>query len=148
MENKSIKDEIKKTYEKFNSIFIKETGKHLKEFKISEIRDQFKAWIKNNPQMFNDLYEAEDSFLYIYHFRELQEINRVGLMLREMTDQSAYHKFIQEFFDDNSPSGLQDLKVHLINNESDKIWYSRDSQIDSLVDGWREDRFSDYLRSL
>ena len=68
MENKSIKDEIKKTYEKFNTIFLKETGRHLQEFKISEIRDQFKAWIKNNSQMFSDLYDAEDSFLYIYHF--------------------------------------------------------------------------------
>ena len=145
MENKSIKDEIKKTYEKFNTIFLKETGRHLQEFKISEIRDQFKAWIKNNPQMFNDLYDAEDSFLYIYHFRELQEINRVGIMLREMTDQVAYRKFIQEFFDDNSPSGLQDLKVHQLNNESDKVWHSRDSKVDSLITEWREQRFSPYL---
>ena len=145
MENKSIKDEIRKTYEKFNSIFLKETGRHLQEFKISEIRDQFKAWIKNNPQMFNDLYDAEDSFLYIYHFRELQEINRVGIMLREMTDQVAYRKFIQEFFDDNSPSGLQDLKVHQLNNESDKVWHSRDSKVDSLIAEWREQRFSPYL---
>ena len=145
MENKSIKDEIKKTYEKFNTIFLKETGRHLQEFKISEIRDQFKAWIKNNPQMFNDLYDAEDSFLYIYHFRELQEINRVVIMLREMTDQVAYRKFIQEFFDDNSPSGLQDLKVHQLNNESDKVWHSRDSKVDSLIAEWREQRFSPYL---
>lgn len=145
MENKSIKDEIKKTYEKFNTIFLKETGRHLQEFKISEIRDQFKAWIKNNPQMFNDLYDAEDSFLYIYHFRELQEINRVGIMLREMADQVAYRKFIQEFFDDNSPSGLQDLKVHQLNNESDKVWHSRDSKVDSLIAEWREQRFSPYL---
>ena len=145
MENKSIKDEIKKTYEKFNTIFLKETGRHLQEFKISEIRDQFKAWIKNNPQMFNDLYDAEDSFLYIYLFRELQEINRVGIMLREMTDQVAYRKFIQEFFDDNSPSGLQDLKVHQLNNESDKVWHSRDSKVDSLIAEWREQRFSPYL---
>ena len=145
MENKSIKDEIKKTYEKFNTIFLKETGKHLQEFKISEIRDQFKAWIKNNSQMFSDLYDAEDSFLYIYHFRELQEINRVGIMLREMTDQVAYRKFIQEFFDDNSPSGLQDLKVHQLNNESDKVWHSRDSKVDSLIAEWREQRFSPYL---
>ena len=145
MENRSIKDEIKKTYEKFNTIFLKETGRHLQEFKISEIRDQFKAWIKNNPQMFNDLYDAEDSFLYIYHFRELQEINRVGIMLREMTDQVAYRKFIQEFFDDNSPSGLQDLKVHQLNNESDKVWHSRDSKVDSLIAEWREQRFSPYL---
>ena len=145
MENKSIKDEIKKTYEKFNTIFLKETGRHLQEFKISEIRDQFKAWIKNNPQMFNDLYDAEDSFLYIYHFRELQEINRVGIMLREMTDQVAYRKFIQEFFDDNSPSGLRDLKVHQLNNESDKVWHSRDSKVDSLIAEWREQRFSPYL---
>ena len=43
-------------------------------------------------------YMMVDSFLYIYHFRELQEINRVGIMLREMTDQVAYRKFIQEFF--------------------------------------------------
>ena len=145
MENKSIRDEIRKTYEKFNTIFLKETGRHLQEFKISEIRDQFKAWIKNNPQMFNDLYDAEDSFLYIYHFRELQEINRVGIMLREMTDQVAYRKFIQEFFDDNSPSGLQDLKVHQLNNESDKVWHSRDSKVDSLIAEWREQRFSPYL---
>ena len=145
MENKSIKDEIKKTYEKFNTIFLKETGRHLQEFKISEIRDQFKAWIKNNSQMFSDLYDAEDSFLYIYHFRELQEINRVGIMLREMTDQVAYRKFIQEFFDDNSPSGLQDLKVHQLNNESDKVWHSRDSKVDSLIAEWREQRFSPYL---
>ena len=145
MENKSIKDEIKKTYEKFNTIFLKETGRHLQEFKISEIRDQFKAWIKNNPQMFNDLYDAEDSFLYIHHFRELQEINRVGIMLREMTDQVAYRKFIQEFFDDNSPSGLRDLKVHQLNNESDKVWHSRDSKVDSLIAEWREQRFSPYL---
>ena len=145
MENKFIKDEIKKTYEKFNTIFLKETGRHLQEFKISEIRDQFKAWIKNNPQMFNDLYDAEDSFLYIYHFRELQEINRVGIMLSEMTDEVAYRKFIQEFFDDNSPSGLQDLKVHQLNNESDKVWHSRDSKVDSLIAEWREQRFSPYL---
>ena len=145
MENKFIKDEIKKTYEKFNTIFLKETGRHLQEFKISDIRDQFKAWIKNNPQMFNDLYDAEDSFLYIYHFRELQEINRVGIMLREMADQVAYRKFIQEFFDDNSPSGLQDLKVHQLNNESDKVWHSRDSKVDSLIAEWREQRFSPYL---
>ena len=145
MENKSIKDEIKKTYEKFNTIFLRETGRHLQEFKISEIRDQFKAWIKNNSQMFSDLYDAEDSFLYIYHFRELQEINRVGIMLREMTDQAAYRKFIQEFFDDNSPSGLQDLKVHQLNNESDKVWHSRDSKVDSLIAEWREQRFYPYL---
>ena len=145
MENKFIKDEIKKTYEKFNTIFLKETGRHLQEFKISEIRDQFKAWIKNNSQMVSDLYDAEDSFLYIYHFRELQEINRVGIMLREMTDQVAYRKFIQEFFDDNSPSGLQDLKVHQLNNESDKVWHSRDSKVDSLIAEWREQRFSPYL---
>ena len=95
--------------------------------------------------MFSDLYDAEDSFLYIYHFRELQEINRVGIMLREMTDQAAYRKFIQEFFDDNSPSGLQDLKVHQLNNEYDKVWHSRDSKVDSLIAEWREQRFSPYL---
>ena len=51
-------------------------------------------------------------FLYIYHFRELQEIKRNAIYLREMNDESRYERFIQEFFDESSPSGLQNLKVH------------------------------------
>lgn len=48
---------------------------------------------------------------------------------------------IQEFFDENSPSGLQDLKVHQINNESDKIWFSREENSDAVINLWRKERF-------
>ena len=52
---------------------------------------------------------------------------------------------IQEFFDENSPSGLQDLKVHQINNESDKIWFSREENSDAVINLWRKERFWAYL---
>ena len=141
----SIKEDIKETYKRFDEIFIEKLGKSLEELQMSQIRNQFKEWIETNDPLFPDVTNAEDNFLYIYHFRELQEINRVGIMLKEMADQAAYRKFIQEFFDDNSPSGLQDLKVHQLNNESDKVWHSRDSKVDSLIAEWREQRFSPYL---
>ena len=32
---------------------------------------------------------------------------------------------MMEFFNDSSPSGLEEPKVHQINNESDKVWFSR-----------------------
>ena len=83
--------------------------------------------------------------LYIYHFIELQEIKRNAIYLREMNDEPKYSRFIQEFFDENSPSGLQDLKVHQINNESDKIWFSRENNSDVLINVWRKERFSSYL---
>ena len=62
-----------------------------------------------------------------------------------MNDESKYSRFMQEFFDDNSPSGLQDLKVHQINNESDKIWFSREEDSDETIHLWRKERFLAYL---
>jgi len=88
--------------------------------------------------------DAEDTFLYIYHYRELSEIRRKAIYLRELEDSNFYERFIQEFFDDNSPSGLQELKVHQINNESDKVWFSRDVSSGQLISEWRSERFSAY----
>ena len=51
---------------------------------------------------------------------------------------------MQEFFDDNSPSGLQELKVHQINNESDKIWYGK-GESNEIIQQWRRERFKNYL---
>ena len=50
-----------------------------------------------------------------------------------------------EFFNDLSPSGLQELKVHQINNESDKIWFSKDASFDDVIASWRAERFYSYL---
>jgi hypothetical protein len=86
---------------------------------------------------------AEDAFLYIYHFTELQEIKKKSIYLRELSDPLSYQRFIQEFFDGNSPSGLQELKVHQINNESDKIWFGRENSKE-IIDAWREERFRNY----
>ena len=141
----SIKEDIEKTYRKFDKIFISQLGKPLKEFQMSQIRDQFKVWISKENPLFLDVSQAEDAFLYIYHFIELQEIKRNAVYLREMNDEPKYSRFIQEFFDENSPSGLQDLKVHQINNESDKIWFSRENNSDVLINLWRKERFSSYL---
>ena len=141
----SIKEDIEKTYRKFDKIFTSQLGKPLKEFQMSQIRDQFKVWISKQNPLFLDVSQAEDAFLYIYHFIELQEIKRHAIYLREMNDEPKYSRFIQEFFDENSPSGLQDLKVHQINNESDKIWFSRENNSDVLINVWRKERFSSYL---
>ena len=84
------------------------------------------------------------TFLYIYHFTELQEIKRKSIYLQELSDQKNFYRFMQEFFDDNSPSGLQELKVHQINNESDKIWYGKGESND-IIQQWRKERFKNYL---
>ena len=141
----SIKEDIEKTYRKFDKIFTIQLGKPLKEFQMSQIRDQFKVWISKENPLFLDVSQAEDAFLYIYHFIELQEIKRNAIYLREMNDEPKYSRFIQEFFDKNSRSGLQDLKVHQINNESDKIWFSRENNSEALINLWRKERFSSYL---
>jgi hypothetical protein len=141
----SIKEDIKETYKRFDEIFIEKIGKSLEELQMSQIRNQFKEWIETNDPLFPDVTNAEDNFLYIYHFRELQEIKRNAMYLREMNDESRYERFIQEFFDESSPSGLQNLKVHQLNNESDKVWFSREENSDEIIDLWREERFSAYL---
>tara|TARA_Y100001958_G_C21237643_1_gene564480 strand:- start:2305 stop:2733 length:429 start_codon:yes stop_codon:yes gene_type:complete len=141
----SIKDDIRDTYQKYDNIFQKSFFRSLEDFDIAEIRDQFKIWIKTNSPIFKDMIDAEDTFLYIYHYKELQEIKRKAIYLRELEDQSNYERFIQEFFDDNSPSGLQELKVHQINNESDKIWFSREKLLNGTIEEWRAERFSAYI---
>ena len=140
----NIKEEIEKTYENFRVTFLKEKGESLEHLEMSEVRDQFKQWIDLKSNIFTDMIHAEDSFLYIYHFTELQEIRRKSIYLQELRDQNFFYKFMQEFFDDNSPSGLQELKVHQINNESDKIWYGK-GESNEIIQQWRKERFKNYL---
>ena len=139
----TIKEDIQNTYQEFDELFFKETGKPIKHFQMSQIRDQFKDWIESKSPIFEDMIQAEDSFLYIYHFIELQEIRKHAIYLKEMGNEPIYQRFLQEFFDDGSPSGLQELKVHQINNESDKIWFSREDS-ENVINEWRKDRFRDY----
>lgn len=140
----SIKEEIEITYLKFKEVFEDIFSKPFEDFDMAEIRDQFKTWIDLKNPIFKDMIDAEDTFLYIYHYRELSEIRRKAIYLRELEDSNFYERFIQEFFDDNSPSGLQELKVHQINNESDKVWFSRDVSTGQLISEWRSERFSAY----
>ena len=140
----SVKEDIERTYEKFKVIFSKENGESLEHLEMSQVRDQFKQWIDIKSKIFTDVINAEDTFLYIYHFTELQEIKRKSIYLQELRDQKNFYRFMQEFFDDNSPSGLQELKVHQINNESDKIWYGKGKSSD-IIQQWRKERFKNYL---
>ena len=140
----SIKEDIERTYKKFKVIFSEENGESLEYLEMSQVRDQFKQWIDIKSKIFTDVINAEDTFLYIYHFTELQEIKRKSIYLQELSDQKNFYRFMQEFFDDNSPSGLQELKVHQINNESDKIWYGKGESND-IIQEWRKERFKNYL---
>ena len=140
----SVKEDIERTYEKFKVIFSEENGESLEHLEMSQVRDQFKQWIDIKNKIFIDVINAEDTFLYIYHFTELQEIKRKSIYLQELRDQKNFYRFMQEFFDDNSPSGLQELKVHQINNESDKIWYGNGESND-IIQQWRKERFKNYL---
>ena len=140
----SVKEDIERTYEKFKVIFSEENGESLEHLEMSQVRDQFKQWIDIKSKFFTDVINAEDTFLYIYHFTELQEIKRKSIYLQELRDQKNFYRFMQEFFDDNSPSGLQELKVHQINNESDKIWYGKGESND-IIQQWRKERFKNYL---
>ena len=140
----SVKEDIERTYEKFKVIFSEENGESLDHLEMSQVRDQFKQWIDIKSKIFTDFINAEDTFLYIYHFTELQEIKRKSIYLQELRDQKNFYRFMQEFFDDNSPSGLQELKVHQINNESDKIWYGKGESND-IIQEWRKERFKNYL---
>jgi hypothetical protein len=140
----SVKEDIERTYEKFKVIFSEESGESLEHLEMSQVRDQFKQWIDIKSKIFTDVINAEDNFLYIYHFTELQEIKRKSIYLQELRDQKNFYRFMQEFFDDNSPSGLQELKVHQINNESDKIWYGKGESND-VIQQWRKERFKNYL---
>ena len=55
----SIKEDIEKTYRRFDKIFTSQLGKPLKEFQMSQIRDQFKVWItKENPLFLGEYHQA------------------------------------------------------------------------------------------
>ena len=140
----SIKEDIERTYKKYKVIFSEENGESLEHLEMSQVRDQFKQWINIKSKIFTDVINAEDTFLYIYHFTELQEIKRKSIYLQELRDKKNFYRFMQEFFDDNSPSGLQELKVHQINNESDKIWYGK-GESNEIIQQWRRERFKNYL---
>ena len=112
---------------------------------MSEVRDKFKELVLKDDPIFTEENQAEDSFLYIYHYRELQEIKKSVKLFVGVKPTKFMRKFMMEFFNDSSPSGLEELKVHQINNESDKVWFSRDESSKDLINSWRSERFSSYL---
>ena len=111
-----ISEQIEKTYKDFEVFFKEELNLDLKKLDMSEVRDKFKELVLKDDPIFSEENQAEDSFLYIYHYRELQEIKRVSNYLLELNQRNLYERFIMEFFNDSSPSGLEELKVHHINN--------------------------------
>ena len=141
----SLKREIIDTYYLYEDFFQKKTGRAIDSFEMSEIRDYFLKLLNSKNKHFENITHAEDTFLYLYHYRELMEVKRILQLLREMSDQNLYQRFLMEFFDDSSPSGLQDLKVHQINNESDKIWFSKEKSSNETIDSWRKERFAKYI---
>ena len=141
----SLKKEIIDTYYLYEDFFQKKTGRAIDSFEMSEIRDYFLKLLNSKNKHFENITHAEDTFLYLYHYRELMEVKRILQVLREMSDQNLYQRFLMEFFDDSSPSGLQDLKVHQINNESDKIWFSKEKSSNETIDSWRKERFAKYI---
>ena len=141
----SLKREIIYTYYLYEDFFQKKTGRAIDSFEMSEIRDYFLKLLNSKNKHFENITHAEDTFLYLYHYRELMEVKRILQILREMSDQNLYQRFLMEFFDDSSPSGLQDLKVHQINNESDKIWFSKEKSSNETIDSWRKERFAKYI---
>ena len=141
----SLKREIIDTYYLYEDFLQKKTGRAIDSFEMSEIRDYFLKLLNSKNKHFENITHAEDTFLYLYHYRELMEVKRILQILREMSDQNLYQRFLMEFFDDSSPSGLQDLKVHQINNESDKIWFSKEKSSNETIDSWRKERFAKYI---
>ena len=75
----SIKDDIEDTYQKYENIFQNFFSRPLEDFDMAEIRDQFKIWIESKDPIFKDVIDAEDSFLYIYHYKELQELSLIHI---------------------------------------------------------------------
>ena len=140
-----VSQQIEETYKNFEIFFKQELQLDLKEIDLAYVRDKFKEFISKGDVLFTDSNHAEDSFLYIYHYKELQEIKRVANYLLETGQHSLYEKIIMEFFNDYTESGLEDLKVHQINNESDKVWFSKHESTKEIIDSWRTERFSGYL---
>jgi hypothetical protein len=53
--------------------------------------------------------------------------------------------FYDDFFKEKTGRAIDDLKVNLINSESDKIWFSKKESSDFKIDKCRKERFSKYL---
>ena len=101
-----VSQQIEETYKNFEIFFKQEFQLDLKEIDLAYVRDKFKEFISKGDVLFTDSNHAEDSFLYIYHYRELQEIKRVANYLLETGQHSLYEKFIMEFFNDYTESGF------------------------------------------
>ena len=106
-----ISEQIEKTYKDFEVFFKEELNLDLKKLEMSEVRDKFKELVLKDNPIFTEENQAEDSFLYIYHYRELQEIKRVSNYLLELNQRNLYEKFMMEFFNDSSPSGLSLIHI-------------------------------------
>lgn len=61
----SIKDDIERTYNDFNAVFLKETGESLNNFQMSQVRDQFKRWIDQGSPIFRDMIRRRCFSLYL-----------------------------------------------------------------------------------
>ena len=81
----SIKEEIEKTYRKFDKIFTNQLGKPLKEFQMSQIRDQFKVWISKENPLFLDVSQAEDGIRDVERSRGLGDVyKRQSLLIHTL----------------------------------------------------------------
>ena len=65
-----ISEQIEKTYKDFEVFFKEEFNLDLKKLDMSEIRDKFKELVLNEDSIFGEVNQAEDTFLYIYHYRD------------------------------------------------------------------------------
>ena len=63
-----ISEQIEKTYKDFEVFFKEELNLDLKKLDMSEVRDKFKELVLKDDPIFTEENQAEDSFLYIYHY--------------------------------------------------------------------------------
>ena len=140
-----LSQQIEETYKKFEIFFKQEFQLDLKEIDLAYVRDKFKEFISKGDVLFTDSNHAEDALMYISHYREFQEINRVATYLLATGHHSLYENFIMAFINAYTESGVEDLTVHQIKNESDKVWFSRHESTKEIIDSWRTERFSGYL---
>ena len=94
-----ISEQIEKTYKDFEVFFKEELNLDLKKLDMSVVRDKFKELVLKDDPIFTEENQAEDSFLYIYHYRELQEIKRVSNCLLELNQRNLYEKIFKSWSD-------------------------------------------------
>jgi len=127
------------------SIIRKEYGEEVDGLDMCSIRDFLTLLINSDNNYKVDSDYAEESFLYMYHFREALFISNIGRLILKKGLKNIHHNFIEEFYDQTSSTGLSDLKVLQINNESDKLYFSKINASNELVKEWRKDRFNRFL---